>query len=200
MGADLETVFSSLWLSDELSDADEAEAACSEIRRTKLFRAWLESLLRAHSICSVLDLGCGRFCWGRAIQWPETTSYLGVDYSRQIILKNQREFAQPSVHFETLDILGDRLTTAELVIARGVFELLTAGERTSLFLRLQSLNPRFLLLSEGSGGGLLEVPGQKSALSWAESPFQLARPLATIPDSDWRRLHLWPGSALRPVA
>lgn len=80
-----------------------------------------EFINRAPNIRSVVDVGCGDWVLGSAINW-EDLNYIGIDVVKSLILKNQSKFGSDTVRFEFLDAITNDLPSGDLLICKDVLQ------------------------------------------------------------------------------
>lgn len=90
----------------------------SMLSYTENLRAALPRIFEKYGVVSVLDLPCGDFNWMSHVDLDDI-DYIGADVVSEIIELNRERY--PSVQFEVLDIAGDDLPGADLIICRDLF-------------------------------------------------------------------------------
>ncbi|MGW8788765.1 hypothetical protein, partial [Heyndrickxia sporothermodurans] len=61
---------------------------------------YVETFIKAHSVRSVVDFGCGDWQFSRFINW-QGANYVGFDLVTSVINRNCSEFARPGIAFRT---------------------------------------------------------------------------------------------------
>lgn len=134
------------------------------------YRAFLAAFLRANSIRSVLDIGCGDWQFSRLIDWAGIT-YTGVDVVPAVIGCNWARYARPQVRFEHGDVLnGYQLPAADLVLCKDLLQHWPDAAVAELGVRLAGR--RALLTSDLANGSHEDTgPGGYRPLDLAAPPF-----------------------------
>jgi SAM-dependent methyltransferase len=88
---------------------------------TASYRAFLQDFLDQKGIRTVVDLGCGDWQIGRLLDW-EGIDVLALDVVESVITGNRRNFQSHSVSFLCHDALVHPLPSADLLIAKDVFQ------------------------------------------------------------------------------
>lgn len=109
------------------------------------YAGFVRTFIRAHSIRSIVDLGCGDFNMGRRVVGPGAT-YTGVDIVDDLISANRREFGAQGVDFRCLNIIDDELPPGELCLVRQVFQHLSNAQIGSVLPKLGAY--KYVLVSE----------------------------------------------------
>jgi SAM-dependent methyltransferase len=76
--------------------------------------------MRANSVKSVLDVGCGDWQISRLMDW-RGIDYTGVDVS-SVVLSNTRKFSKEGIRFLELNAVTDDLPNADLLIMKDVIQ------------------------------------------------------------------------------
>jgi hypothetical protein len=87
----------------------------------------IETVIRAHNVSTIADLGCGNFNTGKVLA-AMAESYTGVDIAQPVIESNTRVHASGHVQFLRADLTRDVLPPADAAIVRQVLQHLTNAE------------------------------------------------------------------------
>ena len=103
----------------------------SSDRQAAPYAEMVKGFIRENAIQSIVDLGCGDFVVGRALQL-KGLRYVGIDIVEELIARNQRLYATDEISFLCLDIITDELPGADLCLIRQVFQHLSNTEILSV--------------------------------------------------------------------
>src|SRR5579862_8711867 len=90
--------------------------------------SWLVAFIREREFRSVAGLGCGDFYVGGRIAKETGIEYVGIDIVPEVIAHHVRSFSCEGISFQCLDIIKDRLPTADFCVIRQVFQHLSNQE------------------------------------------------------------------------
>ncbi len=139
------------------------------------YRTFLKVFLTVNRIKSVLDLGCGDWEIARHMDWTGI-DYTGVDVSK-VVLEKTREFEKPGVRFLCANAVTDDLPSADLLIAKDVFQHWPNGDILAFLPRLK--NYRAALITNGFHPNALArrnqdiAVGDYRAVELSKPPFNL---------------------------
>jgi SAM-dependent methyltransferase len=122
--------------------------------------SWLITFIREKGFRSVADLGCGDFYVGRRIAEETGIEYLGVDIVPEVIAHHAHSFACKGISFQCLDIIKDRLPSADFCVIRQVFQHLSNAEIAAALANISQYP--FALVSE-------HVPGKPRSFNRDQS-------------------------------
>jgi SAM-dependent methyltransferase len=106
--------------------------------------ALVNEFIKANSIKTVLDIGCGDFRVGRNI---DCENYIGLDVAPTVIEANMQNFGSPSNEFICLDASGpSSLPAADLCLVRQVFQHLSNAQISTILSKV--LSYRFVIVTE----------------------------------------------------
>ena len=97
--------------------AEQRSGAGASAGQTKTLIDALALLIRELHVSTLLDLPCGDLSWMRYLDMPEL-SYIGGDIVPEAIAANRMRFSSPSRSFHVLDVTGDDLPAADLLLCR----------------------------------------------------------------------------------
>jgi SAM-dependent methyltransferase len=101
--------------------------------------------IKAHSIKSVVDVGCGDFRIGNRIA-PEVDSYTGIDVVPDLVAFNNKNHGHRGVKFLCLDAASDPLPEADLCLIRQVYQHLSNQQVQSALQLLKQF--KYVLVTE----------------------------------------------------
>ena len=99
----------------------------SSLECARAYANAVKRFVAENEIETIVDLGCGDFTIGQAIQLPGT-KYIGVDVVPRVVERNKRAFQQSNVEFRCLDIIEDDLPQADLCLIRQVLQHLSNAQ------------------------------------------------------------------------
>jgi trans-aconitate methyltransferase len=105
---------------------------------------YLEKMIVAHQIRSVVDLGCGDLQWMSVII-PQVESYIGIDCVPVVQEQNRAQF--PEHEFLVLDVLSQDLPkqTCDLLLCKDLFHHLIPHHKL-LLSRIENVNAKFQMI------------------------------------------------------
>jgi SAM-dependent methyltransferase len=95
------------------------------------YRAVLEDFLRANTIRSVIDVGCGDWQFSQLIDWQEA-DYIGYEVVPTLVEENRQRFARPNVRFLDMPEDYDDIATADLALCKDVLQHLSLAHAEQL--------------------------------------------------------------------
>lgn len=101
------------------------------------YAAFVSDYIRRHGIRRVLDIGCGDFRVGRAVDL-HGAEYLGVDIVSALVAHNTRQFGSDTVRFARLDAGIDPLPAADLCLVKQVLQHWSDADILSFLPRLDA--------------------------------------------------------------
>lgn len=143
------------------------------------------ALLKELDIRTILDAPCGDFKWlGDASLDPEM--YLGIDFSPQVIDRNQNLYARQGRCFECLDLVLNPLPEFDMILCLDCFPYLSAEEIYTALLNFVKSGSKYLITTNYP-----EIPenrfsqtGEFRPINLSMPPFSLPPPLREIKDGD----------------
>ncbi|MCB0685483.1 MAG: class I SAM-dependent methyltransferase, partial [Saprospiraceae bacterium] len=141
----------------------------------------LNDLINRLSIESVLDLPCGDFHWMQKVNLDQV-QYLGADIVSDLIKTNQKQFAKNHLRFTTLDVIGDSLPKADLMISRDCFVHFSYRDIFSAMQNILDSEVDFLLTTTFTQSRLNYdiVTGDWRPVNLERPPFNFPKPLLLI--------------------
>lgn len=95
---------------------------------------------------SILDIPCGDFNWFRHIDL-KNVDYTGADIVKELIDKNQEQFASGNIQFQHLNLIEDDLPPSDLVIVRDCFVHFSYADIRSSIANIKRANCKYLLVT-----------------------------------------------------
>jgi len=118
------------------------------------YRQYVESFLTERNIATVVEIGCGDWQIGRAMDW-HGADYLGIDVS-QVVLQNTRKYAGAHVRFMEGDARTIELPPADLLLAKDVLQHWSNADVLAFLPKLARY--RFALITNGHNPDLPRRP------------------------------------------
>jgi hypothetical protein len=155
----------------------------SRLDITEGLREILVTLVEAHGIHSMLDLGCGDMTWMPALLDDLSArnhhlTYVGADVAANQIERNRERFTD--LEFCVLDMVTDPLPRADLVFCKEALNHLSIADCQAAFRNISSSGSRFLAatnyLHRDETSFDDERPGAWRYYNFLAAPFDLPRP------------------------
>ena len=161
----------------------------SEIVNTKNIRKEIIKLIQKYNIKKFLDIPCGDFNWIKNII-DKNIEYIGGDIVKDLIDKNNEKFAQPNVQFIEIDIIKDKLPSADIILCRDCLIHFSYDNIKKFFNNFINSEINYILVTsyETNKNNLAQNyeinDGDFRPLFLMKHPFNLPTPLAKISDKD----------------
>ena len=173
--------------------------------RTRSLRCQLPQLLETWSIRSLLDVPCGDFSWMKFVELG-SRAYIGGDIVPDLVERNNDQYRSSNRRFCVVDIMKDRLPSADLLLCRdclihlSVRDVLLALSNIARSQIPYVLTTNYPLFTRNTD----IVTGDFRAINLQLPPFSLPSPASAIPEDLFeehkddpnfiRELALWRGS------
>lgn len=172
----------------ERGDWDEPETVSgrgSSLQRTLTIRKELPALFAEMGIRSVLDAGCGDFNWFSRLE-VELESYTGIEVVEELAVKNRERYGTPRRQFISLDIIGDPLPRADLILCRDCLVHLKNRQVSAALRSFRHSGSTYLLATTFTGEHPnREIPlGGWRPLNLERPPFNLGPPLRLLSERE----------------
>jgi SAM-dependent methyltransferase len=177
----------------------------STLACTENLRAELPALLEERSIDSLLDAPCGDGNWMAHVAMP-WVDYIGVDINRDHLAKaiQARRFAARTANFIELDILTEKLPSADIMVCRDFLQHLPNAMIRVLLGNFLASAIKWLLVTTHHNAVNEDItePGMFRPLNLMRPPFAFPSPEAEIqdPPGGARSLALWHRDAVMQCA
>lgn len=157
----------------------------STLGATKNIRAALPELFKKFRIKSMLDIPCGDFNWMQFVE-INGIDYTGADIVKELIEKNNRQFASENKRFQVLDLIKDPLPKTDLILCRDGLVHLSDKEIKQAVKNIKKSGSKYLLTTSFTGK---EFNPAKGATHWRPlnfriSPFCFPEPLMIINENE----------------
>nr|WP_245191986.1 class I SAM-dependent methyltransferase [Amycolatopsis azurea] len=167
---------SRLWESSSVSGPG------SESVQTRELREQLPVLLERFGVRTLLDLPCGDFGWLSEVEL-DLDRYIGADIVTDLVEANAARFRDDPVReFRSLDLTGDPLPAADLVLCRDCLVHLSFADIERALRNLRRSGSRYLLTTTFTELGTNDdiVTGDWRPLNLCREPFGFPEPLAVL--------------------
>ena len=178
--------------------SESRSGAGSTLRQTEKVRHELEALLKKWHITSLLDAPCGDFNWMKKVDISHLESYTGFDIVEGLIQENVKQYATPTRHFFTRDIVNEPLPQVDLILCRDCTQHLTDQDVYALFANIKRSKSRYLLTSTypaiEKNNDIIEIysTARITYRNLRLSPFNFPEPLYVIEEGfEAKVLALW---------
>jgi SAM-dependent methyltransferase len=125
-----ERIFTDLYVIDvwgTTEEVQESKAPEFTIENSPSYIDFLQNFIRANSIKTIVDAGCGDWSLSKRNDWAGA-SYVGFDIVKPVIEKNQKSFSSPQVTFIHGDVNEIDLPQADLLICKNLLQYLTNSD------------------------------------------------------------------------
>ncbi|HKR61836.1 MAG TPA: class I SAM-dependent methyltransferase [Pyrinomonadaceae bacterium] len=140
----IEKVFSDIYRKNSWADPESVSGRGSTLAHTEVIRRELPNLLESVGANSILDAACGDFNWMRHTDL-RGVEYSGVDIVPELIARNRSMYAESERNFVVLDITGDELTKADVILCRDCFIHLSFEHARAAITNFKRSGSMFLL-------------------------------------------------------
>jgi hypothetical protein len=180
-GAEPLSVFRDIYQRHHWSGSASPSGAGAGADQTGELRRSLPGLLRELGVATLLDLPCGDFGWMRTIELP-VRRYIGADLLPELIAPLAVEFGDEHRAFLVLDLTGDRLPPADLLLCRDCLVHLSYADIRRALTNVAGSSIPYLLATTFPGGDANEdiVTGDWRVLDLERAPFHLPPPLRIL--------------------
>ncbi len=176
-----QAVFSDIYENNLWGNSESLSGRGSTLERTAVIRRELPVLLAELGVKSILDVPCGDFNWMRQTDLGEVT-YIGADVVPSLITRNRRLYAGKGRTFLTLDITGDLLPAADVILCRDCFIHFSFRDIRAALRNFKQSNARFLLVTTNTRVSEHRdiITGQGRNVNLLLPPFNFPEPLKLI--------------------
>jgi len=177
----LPETFSHIYKTKHWGGADSVSGEGSDRSQTVYLESELARLFRRLSVDVLLDLPCGDFEWMQRVDLGPV-HYIGADIVPELAEKNQERFGGPHHRFFTLDLTGDLLPAADLLLCRDCLVHLSYRDISRAFENILSSSLTYLLTTTFPDHKKNEdiCTGDWRPLNLVLAPFHLPPPLLLI--------------------
>jgi SAM-dependent methyltransferase len=168
---------SNLWASEET-----VSGVGSELEATEALRRALPSLFRRYRVRSILDAACGDFRWMSQMDLSGM-DYIGADIVTAMVDANASKYSGHNhIRFVHLDLLRDRLPSADLILCRDCLVHLSFAKVRSALHRFARSRGDYLLATTFPGIQQNDdiEDGDWRPINLEKAPFDLPPPIELI--------------------
>lgn len=137
------------------------------------YSAFLQSFIHRNAVSTVVDFGCGDWCFSRFIDWTGLR-YTGVDVVPELVEHNRETFGRDNIGFEVFQSI-DALPTADLLVCKDVLQHLPNFLVQQYLDELKSKFKYMLVTNDDAPLGYLNMdiePGGWRTLRFDQPPFR----------------------------
>jgi hypothetical protein len=188
-GADLSTVFTTIYRTNRWGSAETRSGTGSERARTKQVAVELSRLIGELRIRSVLDIPCGDFNWMQDVSL-DGIRYSGYDIVAELISANCVRHGGPGRSFDVLDFTVDpvpsRDLNADLILCRDALVHLSYQHIFAALKHFHDSGSKYLLTTTflDTKANVDIGPGWWRPVNMQLSPFSLPVPLRILSDKE----------------
>src|SRR5206468_4767947 len=151
-GLGLQQRFERIYETNLWSDPETRSGVGSTLDSTRVVRAELPNALRELKARVLLDVPCGDFTWMEHVDL-RGVQYIGGDIVPTIVEQNQRQYADASRKFMSLDLTRDDLPDADVLLCRDCMVHLSYANIRAALANIARSNVRYLLMTSFPGRG-----------------------------------------------
>ncbi len=179
---DRASAFAWIYEENRWHDSESKSGIGSTLAYTRTLRGDLEVLLAELKANSLLDAPCGDFNWMQHVRLPEGCAYMGRDIVPRLIEDLKENF--PERDWAVLDIVSDRLPTADVWLCRDVLFHLPLEDCQAVLRNMAASNVgHFLSKTYDFVQRNEDVrPGGFRYINLRAPPFNLPAPIQRVPD------------------
>ncbi len=177
----LKETFSYIYKKNHWAGKESISGKGSDLTQTSTIINEIPIILKTYNIKSFLDVPCGDFNWAQHIDFGNC-NYLGGDIVDELISKNISLFKQENRSFKVLNLVEDKLPTADLLMSRDCFVHLSYDNIFKALNNIKSSNCTYLLATTFTNRTLNfdTVNGHWRTLNLEIAPFNFPKPLQLI--------------------
>lgn len=201
--AHMRQIFSEIYRKNLWENTESRSGIGSSLARTAKLRLELAVLLQELHISTLLDIPCGDFNWMQAVPLGNI-HYIGADIVEDLILDLRQKYK--NLNFLVLDITGDRLPHADLILCRDCLFHLTFEDIFRAVANIRKRGAKYLLTTTflEHSVNVDTTTGGWRTLNMESPPFSFPRPMQVIveglnPQYPDKSLGLWQVADLRHV-
>ena len=165
----------------------------STLNATLLYRVFLQCLLKANAIRSVVDAGCGDWEFSQTVDWSGI-DYKGYDVVERVIVQNTQRFAAANIQFFHGSVVELDLPAADLIICKHVLQHLPTRDVQQVLAKLKKY--KHILLTNGVDHQTLSAPNVDIVVG-GYRPLDPTRPPFNLPGV--KMLTYWDGTYMQQV-
>lgn len=153
----------------------------SGIEQTQAVREALPEIVREYHIRSFVDAPCGDFHWMGKVAL-EVDKYIGIDIVPDLIKINRQKYGSVNREFHALDIVVDKLPSADLIMSRDCFIHLSFRDIRSALRNFQRAGYKYILTTTfpGSTSNVDILTGRVRVINLQKPPFSFPKPLLVV--------------------
>ena len=156
----------------------------SSLEMTARLRANLPRIFDQYNIKTFLDAPCGDWFWMQHVDLTGI-NYIGGDISSEVVAENVIKFHRPELHFMHLDITGDPLPKADLMMCRDCLMHLKPRLKWRFLENFVTSETPYLMTTVHHVlmNRVVKANGEFRRFNPMVAPFNFAPPLELIPET-----------------
>lgn len=177
----LQERFARIYHTNLWSDPETRSGIGSSLDSTRVLREKLPHALRDLDTRVLLDVPCGDFTWMERLDLS-TIEYIGGDIVRSIVESNQQQKTTRGRRFIEIDLIGDELPDADVLLCRDCLVHLSYANISRAFENVRRSKIRYILMTSfpGRGDNKNVEDGDWRPLDFEAPPFSLPKPILCI--------------------
>lgn len=178
---DLQERFARIYSTNLWSDPETRSGTGSSLDSTRVVRRELPRVLKQLGARVLLDAPCGDFSWMQHVDLSGV-EYIGGDIVPSIVAQDQKLHANEWRRFIELDLTGDELPDADVLLSRDCLVHLSYANIGAVLANIARSNIRYLLMTSfpGRGDNKDIIDGDWRPLDFEAPPFLFPTPVLTL--------------------
>ena len=175
------SVFSEIYNANTWGSQETVSGLGSELIQTAVVRREIPVVIKKIGANSLLDVGCGDCHW-ITLSKLGSISYIGVDVTPELIVRNEAHYTSKNVRFVCADITKDSLPPVDMVLAREVLVHFCFRSAIQAIKNLKNTKSKYLLATTYPNFKENEdiVNGRWRPINLELPPFNFPEPIALI--------------------
>lgn len=180
-GAKTEDVFTDIFKKNRWGSEASASGPGSDLEQTKVVIKELTALFKAYQVSSFLDIPCGDFFWMKTVDLSGI-NYIGADIVKDLIHKNQQDYAKDGISFQHLNLITDKLPKVDVIFCRDCLVHLSFDNIHDALKNIVESEATYLLATTfiNRTENVDILTGQWRPLNLQLAPFYLPQPVMII--------------------
>jgi len=176
-----EDVFTDIYQRNKWGGKYSVSGPGSDGHQTRVIACELPALLNEFNISTMLDIPCGDFHWMKSVDLKDI-NYTGADIVKDLIQGNRESYGRNSIHFQSLNLIKDKLPKVDLVFCRDCLVHFSFKDIFGALHNICDSHSEFLLTTTFTDRKDNHdiVTGQWHGLNLEVAPFMLPKPLRII--------------------
>ena len=187
----LKDKFTYIYSSNYWPSKESVSGPGSELENTKNIRKEIINLINKYEFKTILDAPCGDFNWIKHIIIKKDVQYIGADIVSELISKNKKKYSYENIKFIEIDIVNEKLPSADLLICRDFFIHLSTLNIKKFFYNILNSNIKYFLFTSyefkrktNAAYNINIFDGDFRPIFLKQNPFNLPEPILKILDKE----------------